>query len=114
MLTRWAAPDYERAPARRISAIRVPFITDDLPDIPSAKVLYQSQQKFPPSESVKKTLTILRELYGDRGEQVTFDLWGDQNGKIYVPPEDEALQLRIAVAAHCGFGGHRGYSTTCE
>ncbi len=31
-----------------------------------------------------------------------------KNGKIYIPEDDDELQLRICVAAHCGLGGHRG------
>ena len=40
-------------------------------------------------------------------------VWKNDQGKIYVPPDDEELHLRICVAAHCGLGGHRGYTTTC-
>lgn len=42
------------------------------------------------------------------------DLWADKDGKLYIPAEDEEVQLRIVVAAHCGFGGHRGYTTICD
>ncbi len=35
-LTRWAARENSEFPARRISAFRVPLITEDLPELPIA------------------------------------------------------------------------------
>ncbi len=39
LLTRWAAPGNEESPARRLSALRVPLITADLPELPSLDVI---------------------------------------------------------------------------
>lgn len=43
-----------------------------------------------------------------------FELWSNKDDKLYAPNEDEELQLRIIVTVHFGFGGHRGYTNTCE
>lgn len=107
ILTRWAAPGYDKSPARRISAIKVPLITEDLPELPSAQAIMDSQKKFPPPKSGWKK--VLLRQYSSESE-----IWANDDGKWYVPPEDEELQLRIVVAAHCGLGGHRGYTTTCN
>ncbi len=43
LLTPWGAPGNEESPARRLSAIRVPLITADLPELPSLGVIFESQ-----------------------------------------------------------------------
>jgi len=103
ILTRWAAPDYDKAPARRVGAIKVPLLTQDKPDLPSFEVIAESQKKNPPPENEGYTLPT-----GELG------LYYDSIGRLYIPSSDEELQLRIAVSAHCGLAGHRGYTTTCE
>ncbi len=35
-----------------------------------------------------------------------------KNDMIYIPEDDDELQLRICVAAHGGHGGHRGVTAT--
>lgn len=47
LLTRWAAPNHDKYPARRVGALRVPLITEDKPELPSLRVISESQQKFP-------------------------------------------------------------------
>lgn len=103
MLTRWAAPDYDKSPARRTCAIRVPLLTDEKPEFPSLDTVAESQNEFPPPHDHKFILS------SDKPP-----LWKDENGIIYIPSDDQDLQLRIAVSAHCGLGGHRGYTTTCS
>ena len=102
MLTRWGAPNQEDGPARRTSAIRVPLLTEDPPDLPSIDLIAASQSKYPPPTDSGFT------------QSSKDNLWRNGTGKLYVPPQDEELQLRIAVAAHCGYGGHRGYTSTLE
>lgn len=103
ILTRWAAADYDRSPARRLSAIKVPLMNNDKPELPSFEIISKSQKKYPPPQN--------------EGFNLSSDnppLWKYPNGKIYIPKNDQDLQLRIAVSAHCGLGGHRGYTTTCD
>ncbi len=38
----------------------------------------------------------------------------DKDGKIFIPDDDEELQLGICVAANCGLGGHRGLAATTK
>lgn len=100
MLTRWASQDNENHPARRMAPLRVPLITEDLPDLPSVASIAQSQSNVPP-----QTGFSLRNMSGT-------DVWVNNEGKLYIPPEDTEMQLRICVAAHCGLGGHRGKTAT--
>ena len=102
ILTRWAAPNRDEAPARRSCAIRVPLLTEETPELPSLDILAASQLKFPPPENSEFILSS------------EDNLWRNLKGKLYVPNQDEELQLRMAVSAHSGFGGHRGYTTTLE
>lgn len=111
MLTRWAAPDYAKFPARKIGALRIPLITEDKPELPSIDVIAASQKKFPPSESV---CLAYSKLTRKSSQGIELELWVSKDGQLYIPAEDEELQLRIMVAAHCGLGGHRGYTTTCN
>lgn len=102
-LTRWAAPGYDKSPARRISAIQVPLLTEDKPGLPSVEMLAALQKEHPLSKNRNYTLS-----------SEDHQLWIDENGKLYISVNDEEIQLRIAVAAHCGLGGHGGYTTTCQ
>ena len=111
ILTRWAAPGYSKFPARRLGALRVPLITEDKPELPSLEVITESQEKYPPPES--RSLEYSKQAHATINAQ-KLKLWTTGKGQIYVPDEDEELQLRIMVAAHCGLGGHRGYLTTCN
>ena len=101
ILTRWAAADYDKSPARRLSAIKVPLLTEDKPELPSIEVIVESQKKHPPPANEGFILS------NDNPP-----VWRNLNGKIYIPKEDQDMQLRIAVSAHCGLGGHRGCTTT--
>ena len=38
----------------------------------------------------------------------------NEQGLVWIPATAVALQLRICIVAHCGRGGHRGYSTTLQ
>ncbi len=102
ILTRWAAPNFDKSPARRLAAIRVTLRIKDKPKLPSLEIIAKSQEKYPPTD--------------DQGLIRSSDvppLWKYPNGRIYIPKKDQDLQLRIAISAHCGLGGHRGYTTTC-
>ena len=108
ILTRWAAPNNTSFPSRRVGALRVPLITSEAvtPELPSLIVIEKSQKVSPPTpEAIRK--------YGYKLSEDSPNLWEDKHGKLYVPPEDEELLLRICVSAHCGLGGHRGYTATC-
>ncbi len=83
LLTRWAAPGNEESSAQRLSALRVPLITADLPELPSLDVIYKSQLASPPPSDSGCSLT----------SNLGTDVW-----------MDDELQLRISVAAHCGLG----------
>lgn len=83
--------------------MKVPLLTEDKPELPSLQVIAESQNKDAPPENGGYTLSS-----GD------IALWCDRNGKLYIPSNDEELQLRIAISARCGLAGHRGYTTTCE
>ncbi len=48
LLTRWAAPGNKDFFARLLSALRVPLITADLPDLPCVDVIFKSQLASPP------------------------------------------------------------------
>ncbi len=56
MLTRWAPPGYNRFPASKISAMRVPLLTGDKLELPSVQAISDSQKKFPPSEDLVEKL----------------------------------------------------------
>ena len=47
VLTRWAAPGYDKSLARRISAMKVLLLTEDKPELPTLKVIVASQAKYP-------------------------------------------------------------------
>ena len=104
MLTRWAAQGNQTFPARRVSAFRVPLITEDLPELPSLEVIAKSQDESPPAEFSDFTRKNIRDI----------NLWQNTQGKLYIPEKDQDVQLRICVAAHCGLGGHRGLSSTTQ
>ena len=102
MLTRWASTDYSHFPARRMSVLRVPLITDDLPELPNISAIAESQAMNAPDTQS-----------GFHREEIEgTDLWLNDAGQLYIPPQDTSMQLRICVAAHCGLGGHRGASAT--
>ena len=48
-LTHWAAPGNSDSSARRTAALRVPLTTEDLPDLPSLKVIAKAQTQSLPS-----------------------------------------------------------------
>ena len=102
MLTRWGAPNQEYFPARGTSPIRVPLITEYPRDLPSIDLIAASQSKcIPPTDSV--FIHSLNDSF-----------WRNETGKLYVPTQDEELLLRIAVAGHCGYGGHRRYTSNLD
>ena len=75
------------------------------------KVVADSQHKFPPKNSVKTKLFHQRKFReSDHNILISIDL----NGKILGTPGYDELKLIDIVAAHCGLGGHRGYTTTCD
>lgn len=102
MLTRWAASGFDRCPAKRISLFTVPLITETPPELPSLEIFAESQRNATPCNNPNFKLQSVN------GNNV----WMSDDGKLYVPPEDVDLQLRICVAAHCGLGGHRGITAT--
>eukprot|EP00171_Calliarthron_tuberculosum_P015922 IDg15922t1 len=106
ILTRWAAPNFDRYPARKMGVFRAPLITEERPELPSVEVFSGSQGRYPPSEGTIQKLKLNLDIASGS--------WKNPSGKLYVPTEDEELQLRVIVAAHCGLGGHRGYTTTCN
>lgn len=124
MLTRWAAPGYSKYPARKMGAIRVPLITEERPDLPTLKAIAESQRRYPPSDREIESYNLkklsaspeFQKLHALSSEQLQSegDAWISDDGKLYIPKEDEEIQLRIIVAAHCGFGGHRGYTSTVK
>ena len=79
------------------------ILLKDKPELPTFEVIAESQKKYPPTNEDEYTRSADHQK-----------LWVDKQGRIYIPSEDEELQLRIAVSAHCGLGGHRGYTTTCK
>lgn len=104
-LTRWAAPDNTTFPARRLSALQVPLLTADAdkPELPSLEIISEAQNRSPHTAELDCTLSKENPA-----------VWRNAQGLLYIPKDDEKLHLRILVAAHCGFGGHRGYTTTCN
>jgi len=90
-----------------VGALQAPVITstEEIPDTVSVLDISKSQADDPPTE-------VAQEEYGYNEDYNSFITWRDRNGKLYIPPNDEELQLRICVAAHCGMGGHRGYTAT--
>lgn len=46
ILTRWVAPGFSESRARRISMLKVPLITENLPELPSNHVKAVSQGKL--------------------------------------------------------------------
>lgn len=34
------------------------------------------------------------------------DIWMNEEVKVYIPSEDNYMQLRICVASNCGLGGN--------
>ncbi len=79
-------------------------ITAGLPELPSFDVISKSQRASPPPPDAGCSLT----------SNLGTDIWMTKNGKIYIPEKDDELQLRICVAVHCGFGGHRGHTATTK
>lgn len=102
MLTRWAAKGNSQYPARRTATLKVPLITEELPELPSVLSISECQKISPPSEDSEFSLV----------ETEGVEVWKKADGQLYIPPADTEMQLRICVAAHCGLGGHRGRSTT--
>ena len=103
-MTRWAAPGNSDSSARRTAAIRVPLITEHLPGLPSLKVIAEAQTQSPPSTGSGFTPS----------KESNLEIWKIAQGKIYVPEEDEELQLCICAAAYCGLGGHIGLTATTQ
>ncbi len=90
LLPRWAAPGIEESPAQRLSALRVPLITEGLPELPSVEVISKSRLASPPLLDAGFTLT----------SNMGSDIWMTKNCKIYIPEKDYYLQLRICAAVH--------------
>ena len=102
MLTRWASAGNLVDPARRISALSTPLITEQLLKLPSLEAIADCQTKQPPSDQSGFALSKVDGL----------KVWKNETGQLYIPQDDLDMQLRICVAAHCGLGGHRGRTTT--
>lgn len=102
ILTRWANPDHDACSARRLATLAVPSITEDVPELPSAEVISESQKKDLPPLSAEFTI--------NKGG--TIEAWRNNSEKLYTPTKDTELQLRICVAALGRMGGHRGCTAT--
>lgn len=101
-LTRGAAPRNNSFPARRRSVLNVPRITEEHPELPKFEIISKAQAMEPPPEDSGIFLTLL----------VVGDLRKNEDENIFVPNSDKEPQLRICVAAHCGFGCDRGLTVT--
>ena len=101
MFSRWAVQLNRKLSALKLNSLLVAPITpsiDSRLDRPKAADIITSQAKRheqPPS----------------RFEKVN-DIWQDKRGVVWIPSPDRLLRLRIMVAGHTGYGGHRGYRTT--
>lgn len=73
-------------------------------DVPPMEIEFEGSTR---PVKVRQRLTCLRNLHFPQ-------LCNDENGIIYIPSNNQELQLRIAVSAHHGLGGHRGYIATCS
>ncbi len=78
-LTLWAALGNAEFPARRISAFRVPLITEYLPELPSLEVIVKSQNQSPPAADSGYS----------RSSTPTGEIWMDKAGKLFIPDNDE-------------------------
>ncbi len=70
----------------------MPLITADLPELPPLDVISKSQLASPPQSDAGSSLT----------SSLGIDIWMTESVKIYIPEDDDHLQLWICVAAHCG------------
>ena len=102
MLTRWAVQPKAKVSAElAMKALMLAPINPGLDpklDWPCLDDIIESQESSaedPPS-NVKKT---------ESG-------WKDDKGRLWIPSEDELLKLRILIAAHTGYGGHRAKKVT--
>lgn len=103
MLTHWAITPKHKVQAPRLPALKsmmVARISTGLNakcDWPTSSDIELSQQraKEKPGKSFRKTHGV----------------WSNLRGADWIPPKDQALQLRILIAAHTGIGGHRGWRT---
>lgn len=91
MLTRWVVECSTRC--RHISAIHVPLLAEELPELPSPQVLSAPQRMSSPSGNDYNLTTT------DGGHRLPMDV----QGRLFVPPGNEELQLRIWADAHCAF-----------
>lgn len=103
MLTRWAvhtksAIDTKKLGAKSLMQAPISPATDSNYDWPTLKDIISSQNdaKESPPSSFRKTKNV----------------WKNDEGAIWIPFEDGQLKLRIIIAAHTGFGGHRSWRVT--
>ena len=71
MLTRWASADHDSCPARRLSTLTVPLITEDSPELPSLQAIVESQNLHPPTRNSSFTLMEIDDV----------KVWENNNGK---------------------------------
>eukprot|EP00177_Eucheuma_denticulatum_P003008 GFKZ01005409.1.p1 GENE.GFKZ01005409.1~~GFKZ01005409.1.p1 ORF type:complete len:229 (+),score=13.11 GFKZ01005409.1:491-1177(+) len=94
MLTRWASVPFEPFPAHRMASLRVQFITEELPELPSIAAIAESHAKQPPGHQSEYRIDKIDD----------HDVRVNETGQLYMPPGDTSTQLHICVAAHCGHG----------
>ena len=100
MLIRWAVQPKRHANVKRVAAIKSLLLAPVNPgldkrlDWPSLHDITSSQEKS--TETPPKGFTKI-----GRGLVKNKDV-------IWIPSQDELLKLRVLIAAHTGWGGHRG------
>jgi hypothetical protein len=102
LLTRWAVrPKDTLAPGKILRLVTVPLAPMDFDedDWRSIEDILTSQRAatVPVPDSC---------IFGENG------LAQFPGGVVWIPDEDMLMQLRLLIAAHAGFGGHRGISST--
>ena len=102
--SRWAdiltrtAPSNAGSPALRAAPLRVPLITEDLPELPSLEAITASQAKFP--------LSPYQGLYVSKTNSES-EIWKKDSDQKYIPDDGEELELRVCTPTHCGSESHR-------
>ena len=104
MLTRWAVRPKSFVSTKNIGRFKSLVMSPINPgldpklDWPTLEEIIDSQKnsKEPPPTSYKHT---------EKG-------WVNESGATWIPASDKLLKLRILIAAHTGFGGHRSWRVT--
>jgi RNase H-like domain found in reverse transcriptase/Integrase zinc binding domain/Integrase core domain len=109
ILTRWAAPAQPRARISGVFCVPVPSSSADSFTWPSSEEIRSAQIAALSSRPVSDPPAADGYTF-----QFTNGLYCVRPGVVWVPATAVDLQLRLAIVAHTGMGGHRGVQATTD